>query len=819
MTNARASVSRGVLAWAVASLLSAPALAQGQAQTSATEESATGLDSIVVTARRRDEAPISVPVSVTVLGAAQLKALAVDSLQDLRAVTPGITVGEVSGGVGGTVALRGVGTTAGSNPTFEQTVAVNVDGIQLSRGGAVRIGQIDMEKIEVLRGPQALFFGKNSPAGVISITTADPTSTLDAEVRGGYEFNARERQLEAMISGPLTSTLGARLVVYGADMDGWRTNIADSAATAANAIRSGSVTGSTNRGPQQKFFFTRATLKWRPTEAFDARLKLSYADNKGIGYNQAGGFQRIYCPNGAPQLAPQATALNGGAANPALAAALSVDNCRADATYANGNINPAFLVGSPEGFTDPDGAGDYSQQLYSLEVNYRPSDRLTLTSVTGWAKNKDFRADTYAVAPSDAVAANDFTGNTGYTQFTQEARLATDLSGPVNFLVGAFYEDSDLQTYTRNVLAGAPLFLHDIDGKTRSVFGQAIWDITGKLELAGGLRWSKETKDFAVTRDGAPQPVSPASADFKNTSPEVTLTWRPTTRLTLYGAYKQGFKSGGFAAATNTGAAFTTPLNALYLPESAEGVEGGVKALLFDGALRVNTAAYDYDYTNLQVNSLDNSSGVPVIRVNNAGAATVKGVESDFTWRPAGAPGLTIRGAANYNDAKYTDFLATCYIGQTIAEGCNLLINPTTGRYTGQQLAGQRMVNAPKWTGSLGAAYTGQSGFKGIEWGMNVDGLYKSQYNPHPELHPGALQDGVVFLNAGVRVFRSDHRWELALVGRNLTEKYRVDVASNVPQTGISTRTGSALTGGLADLSGNVNRGREIMLQLTVRPF
>jgi outer membrane receptor protein involved in Fe transport len=129
------------------------------------------------------------------------------------------------------------------------------------------------------------------------------------------------------------------------------------------------------------------------------------------------------------------------------------------------------------------------------------------------------------------------------------------------------------------------------------------------------------------------------------------------------------------------------------------------------------------------------------------------------------------------------------------------------------------MVNAPKWTGSLGAAYTGQSGFKGIEWGMNVDGLYKSQYNPHPELHPGALQDGVVFLNAGVRVFRSDHRWELALVGRNLTEKYRVDVASNVPQTGISTRTGSALTGGLADLSGNVNRGREIMLQLTVRPF
>lgn len=817
MIITKTGVSCAALVWALASWLSPAAFAQTQTQPA--PEAATAVDDVVVTARRRDEAPISVPVSVTVLGAAQLKMLAVDSLQDLRAVTPGISVGEVSGGVGGTVALRGVGTTAGSNPTFEQTVAINVDGVQLSRGGAVRVGQIDMEKIEVLRGPQALFFGKNSPAGVISITTADPTSTFESEVRGGYEFSANERQLEATISGPLTTTLGARLVVYGSDMDGWRDNTADAAAAAANAIRPGSVTGSTGSGPQQKFFFTRGTLKWRPNDAFDARLKLSYADNKGIGYNQAGGFQRIYCPSGAPQLAPQSTALNGGAANPALAAALSVDNCRADATYANGNINPAFLVGSPEGFTDPDGAGNYSQQLYSLEMNYRPNDWLALTSVTSWAKNEDFRADTYAVAPSDAVAANDFTGNTGYTQFTQEVRLASKLSGPVNFLVGAFYEDSDLETYTRNILAGAPLFLHNIDGTTQSVFGQGIWDITGKLELAGGLRWSKEAKDFAVSRNGAPQPVSPDSADFKNTSPEVTLTWRPTERLTLYGAYKQGFKSGGFAAATNTGAAFTTPLNALYLPESAEGFEGGLKALLFDGALRLNTAAYDYDYTNLQVNSLDNSSGVPVIRVNNAGAATVKGVEGDFTLKLAGAPGLTIRGAANYNDAKYANFLATCYIGQTVADGCNLLLNPLTGRYTGQQLAGHRLVNAPEWTGSLGGAYTGKTFIEGIDWGMNVDGLYKSRYNPHPELHPGAQQDGVIFLNADVRVFRDDHRWELALIGRNLTEEYRVDVASNVPQTGVATRTGSALTGGLADLSGNVNRGREVMLQLTFRPF
>ncbi|WP_292029677.1 TonB-dependent receptor [Brevundimonas sp. UBA2416] len=800
---------------ACAATLTAPAAVQAQEST----QQASQIDDVVVTARRRDEAPISVPVAVTVLGREQLEILAVDSLQDLRAVTPGIAVGEVSGGVGGTVALRGVSTTAGSNPTFEQTVAINIDGVQLSRGGAVRIGQIDMERIEVLRGPQALFFGKNSPAGVISITTADPGSSFEARGRAAYEVNAEERQFEAMISGPLTDTLGARLVVQLSDMEGWRTNIAGSAAAAANAIRPNSVTGNADGGPQQSFMFTRGTLLWQPSDAFDARLKLSYADMEGIGYNAAGGFQRIYCPNGAPQTAGQASALNGNVANPALAAALAVDDCRADDVYANGSINPAFLVGAPDGFTDREGAGDYTQALHSLEMNWALGDALTLTSITGWANNKDFRYDTYAVAPSDALPTLGFGGNTELTQVTQEIRFASDFDGSFNFLVGGFYEDTQLTTYTRLITAGSPLFFHTIEGQTQSVFGQGIWDITDSLELAGGLRWSRETKDFSVARNGVLQPVAPGSAEFSNTSPEVTLTWRPSETLTIYGAYKEGFKSGGFAAATNTGNAFVTPLNALYQPESAEGFELGIKALLLDGSLRTNLTLYDYDYTNLQVNSLDNSSGVPVIRVNNAGAAAVRGVEADFIFRPEAIEDLTIRGAVNYSDATYTDFLATCWIGQTIAEGCNQLVNPTTLRFTGQQLAGHRLINAPEWSGSIGAGYVHSTGMPGISWGLNADANYKSDYNPHPELHPGAEQESVWFLNAGARVFSDDRRWEFALIGRNLTEEFRVDVASNVPGTGTAARTGSATLGGQADLTGNVNRGREIMFQLTFRPF
>lgn len=772
---------------------------------------------IVVTARRRDETSIAIPVAVTALDAAMIERQNITSLADIAKQVPGLTVGEVSGGVGGTIVLRGVGTTAGSNASFEQTVSTNIDGIQLSRGNALRLGQIDMQRIEILKGPQALFFGKNSPAGVISVRTADPGDTLEIMGRVGYEVNAQEMRGDLVMSTPVNETLGVRVALSTSQMDGWRRNLSGIAMNNANAIRPGSVAGFQPRGPEQEFHFGRGTLVWKPSDRFDARGKFTYAKVDGIGYQQGGGFQRIYCPNGAAFQANQATALNGGVANPALAAALAVDNCVADDKYANGFINPAFLAAAPIGRTDPRGAGEYLQLLGSLELNFRPSDTLTLTSVSGWVKQKEFRYDTYGNAPSDAVAGLDFYGNTRYRQVSQELRLLSDFDGPINFLVGGYFDKTRLVTNTV-LLVNGPIFDQRIDGEAYSGFGQLIWNLTDQLELAGGARVTHEKRSIEVRRNGVIQPLLITDADFNNVSPEATITYRPSQRFTLYAAYKQGFKSGGFAAPLTSGAPLVGPgPNYLYNPEKVRGFEVGAKALALDGQLRVNTAAFVYDYSDLQVNSLDNSTGVAVIRVTNAAAAKVKGAEADFVFRPRGLSGFDLHGAVAYNHANYTDFRATCYIGQTVAMGCNLDPGPT-GAFRVQQLGGRPLVNAPRWNGSIGFNLERPVTASGMSIGLSGDAVYKSAYNPHPELAPGALQKRVTFINGSVRLFNADGGWDVSVIGRNLTNRYRVDVASNAGQTGIAARTGTTTGGGLADLNGNVNRGREILLQLTLRP-
>ena len=206
-------------------------------------------------------------------------------------------------------------------------------------------------------------------------------------------------------------------------------------------------------------------------------------------------------------------------------------------------------------------------------------------------KQREFRYDTYSNSPSDAVAALDFYGYTRYRQVSQELRLASSYSGPINFLVGGYYDKTRLATNTTLIVNG-PIFNQRIGGEALSGFGQLLWNVFPTLELAGGARYTREKRDITVTRNGIVQPLLITDASFNNLSPEATITYRPTGRLTLYGAYKRGFKSGGFAAPLTSGAALVAPgPNYLYRPEKVKGFEIGAKALLLDGALRVNSAA------------------------------------------------------------------------------------------------------------------------------------------------------------------------------------------------------------------------------------
>jgi iron complex outermembrane receptor protein len=230
---------------------------------------------IVVTARKRAESILTVPVIANVLTEAQLERTQVTSLDDIATIATGLVIGQQPGELGTQVAIRGVGTNA-TDPGIDQSVSLNIDGMQLGQGLAYTVGLFDMAQIEVLKGPQALFFGKNSPGGVIAIRTADPGNELDVIGRLGYEVESRNWRGEAIVSGPVTDTLGVRLAAMYSSYDGFYKN------TAVPLAGTGAVKP-TPRFGGGKSLFLRGTAVFKPTDRLTARLKVNYTRDR-LGY-------------------------------------------------------------------------------------------------------------------------------------------------------------------------------------------------------------------------------------------------------------------------------------------------------------------------------------------------------------------------------------------------------------------------------------------------------------------------------------------------------------------------------------------------------
>jgi iron complex outermembrane receptor protein len=260
------------------------------------DESTPGaIEEVVVTARKRDETLISTPVVVTAVTGADMTRRGVTNLDGVARMVPQMLIGNQSGSVqGGNISIRGI---AGpdSNPFGDQAVSFNIDGVQIAKGFVRRMTEIDIAQVEVLKGPQALFFGKNSPAGIVSIRSADPTDSLEAEVAVGYESEAEEIRTTAHLSGPLSDTFGARLAVSYSEMDGYLVEpTPDSRFGFPNPFAN-----DTDDNPESEDYAVRGTLQWTPGDEFDAKLKLNFAstDNNGPAANT----QFISCPFGQRQ--------------------------------------------------------------------------------------------------------------------------------------------------------------------------------------------------------------------------------------------------------------------------------------------------------------------------------------------------------------------------------------------------------------------------------------------------------------------------------------------------------------------------------------
>lgn len=755
---------------------------------------------ITVTARRREERLQDVPVAATVVTGAALENLAVSDLLSITKLVPTMVVGRTAAGSGASVFLRGVGSSSISNG-FDQSVSLNLDGVAMSRGRELISAQYDVQQVEVLKGPQALFFGKNSTAGVVNIASRDPGQQAEFSGRVGYEFEARQVYGEGVISGPLSDSFRARLAVRAERMDGWSVNNAR-----ANVASGFPRAPDRPRAPFAETLAGRLTLVYEPAGSnFDAKLKVAITDYKD---SDTGPVERR-CGFG--RTAPLATF---GIPEP-------YDDCRADGRYSRGTLPAAIAANmllARDGMPYLNNKSHYA----ALTMNYTLG-KLTLTSVTS---QYGFDIESLTIL-NGATGIIGNTIGTQWDQVSQEVRLASDFDGPVNFTAGGYYAHGDFD-FENGVMVTPPTLdaaaqryhtfdrVSDFTGDSLSFFAELSWQVVPQITLAGGARWSNEKKRSKVTTTyvnpayAAAFPLRTLGDSFSdnNVSPQATLTWKPAPNLTFYGAYKQGFKAGGF----NTYLAIaptTTAADARFDSELVKGFEFGARTQWLDGRVTANLTAFSYKFTNLQVAVLN-----PVILqsiTTNAGSLTSKGAELEFSWRDIGVRGLDLHAQAAYTDARYGNYVGQCYTGQTVVAGCNRN-QVSSGAYTAQTYSGRTAPKAPKWVVQGGVKYD-MDLMSGLRAGFNFDISYSSRYNFTDTLRPDGIQNDFARIDAGISLTAPEARWKLSLIGRNLSNRWII--TSGNDQIGNAGAGGTGLATGFSpDIGVIVDRGRQVYLEL-----
>jgi iron complex outermembrane receptor protein len=766
----------------------------------------TVIESVTTTARKQVETILDVPVAVSVVDNTAIERYGSTNLAQIGDLIPQVQITRQSSGNGGTIAIRGI-SSAATDPGIESAVSINVDGVQVSRGYIASAAFFDLEQVEVLKGPQALFFGKNSPAGVISLRSKGPGDEWEGFVKGGFEFRADERFIEAGVGGPINDVLGIRVAVRASKMDGWLHNTSGPIANPWEPEFP--FPGATNnkRTPAAETLVGRFTAVLTPNDRFTATLKIlgsQYKDNE-----LTGGQQVVSCREGAAH--PTTTAGT-------ITAVDIYDDCKPDKYRSSGAVPAGIAQNYPltdngEYFTDT------KTVLGSLDLEY-DFGSFTLNSVTGY-----YHLDSNGLGNYAMTTQVHFPGVNGEktTTWSEELRLNSQFDGPVNVVVGGYYENNERESFTvgrggfgpRVPVDPAVDFImgywpNDLAKReTWSGFGQVLWDITDTLELAGGVRYTREKLNavnvniYANPAFTALRPTGdPLVIDLKedNWSPEATLSWRFTAGQSVYAAYRTGYKSGGVS---QTAILLRHPLNTAetlsFDAETAEGAEIGYKALLLDGMLRLDMNAYYYEFKGLQRSSLDIAT--TSFRTLNAASAVSKGFEAEAFFQAT--DDLSMRASFTYNVANFSDWSnAPCFNGQTAAEGCVGVGGSTTSRT--QDLSGTPLALAPRIAGSLGFSYdTPVADWLNI--GFTGDVKYVSAYWAQDIKAPGSRQKGYAKINASVRLHNPEDTWELALIGRNLTNEMAILSATDKPG------------GSRNDLLGTLERGRELILQAQYR--
>ena len=834
----RAALFAGVAATSLALPQAAYAAA---AEAAATDANATeDGNAITVIARKTTETLQDVPVTITAISADTINRDQATKAEALGTHVPTLNIYSGGSGSGGSIALRGVGSSAIS-AAFDSAVALDIDGIQLSSMRLLQAGFFDVKQVDVLKGPQTLFFGKSATAGVLGLRSADPTKSWEVGGKASYEFEEQGYVIGGYISGPLSPTLGIRVAGQYNDIKKY------------TRIQPGIPALIRNRGLRD--FIGRVTLAWDPTSAFSANLKVNYITNRNDG---AIGHQDIDCGNNGR--ADEVVLLGGAIAIPSGANcntgdryyAISDPSATQNSNYPTGSAaGDGKYPGHPFGMTDI--------WLTRLRMDLDLGSHLKLSSVTGYFDINSIDSDTYSsvgvgaafnpngipvalIAPRLAAvntpgSAQGFGSSdplNATKQWTQELRLSSSFDGPFNFMVGGFYEhrvidfNTSQQGVNISIIAADPITgaafdwykKHHTVTKAYSLFASGSFDITEQLELSGGLRWTKEDKVNTISVPYvhaflAATPAFISSGFFSgpipfkdhNLSPEVTLRYKASDDLNIYAAYKTGYKSGGIdnsALPSNSLLGFNNPATRdavaaglKFKSERAKGGELGVKAQLADRKLTLNGSLFYYKFSDIQLQVFDATK--VQFRTFNASELTTKGVDIDFNWRTP-VEGLRLNGALAYTKATFT--------------------KPLASAIDGSPLEGRKASRAPEWAGNVGFDYSVPVS-DAMEVGLHSNVAFSSSYYPDTTSVQDPIQKGWATVDGSLSVGDPNGKWQLSLVGINVFDKRYVLSSGARPflagPGGLGTPGSPTYVPQGDDRNVLLNRGRQVFIQATFK--
>lgn len=689
------------------------------------------LEEIVVTAQRREASLQEVPIAVSAFGEQALEDAGVQTVHSLGSITPGLHVGTFNVAI--TPIIRGVGTPSGTTGV-EQAVATYVDGVFITNPFASIFDYNNIERIEVLKGPQGTLFGRNTTGGLIQVVTKDPSH--DSELRSAISYGSYE-------------TVGAKF--YGT------TGVSDSVAADLAVIYK-------NQGEGYGDNLTTGG-EVNKSESFGVRTKWLFelSDNTTIrltgDYNQVKTSTGVYNANLPGSLNIDGQAIFGGCV-----AAIG-GNPRAPTPEEFGICQPVAVAGAtkaPEDWQDSfapnEGIAEVEGIGFSARIDHKYGD-VDIVSITSYRESSLKQDFDQAVSPFNLVDIH--MDDASYTTISQEIQLLSTGEN-INWIVGAFFMADETGYMGPSGLGLSGPFIpvpgginifSDIDTNSYAVFGEVTYSLTDTTRLTGGLRWTLDEREHSgkqiSTASGAALIASEQDDDWNEPTYRFILDHDLTEDIMVYSSYSRGFKSGGYNSSTTTSPAFD--------PETIDAYEIGLKSSLLDNRVRLNAAAFYYEYDDLQASKAVNGALVTI----NAAQAETKGFEVELM--ASATDRLDINAGVSYLDAEYTKFPdAPVYLPNTLLGG---------NVETSADVSGNALVKSPEWTFNLGGTYLLPIELHGGEMKFAANYYYNDGFYWEPSNR--IKEDSYSLLHLGLSWRSADDIWGVRLYADNvLDEEY-----------------------------------------------